>query len=1213
MAFDNPELIFKVGANVDGFKEAMGSASDSMLEMLEKVNPEIAGLVTAVVGVGTFAGIAGIEFEDAFTTIERKTGEEGEALESLKTSLSEAFSGGPDAIGKVTTVLDELHVRLGLVGEDLTTVTTNSLDLARITNEDAGPQVLAITRAFNDWQVATEDIAGAQNFLLSVAQQTGANLTQLAQDSATYGPTFHQLGLDFQEAASFLGQLQLAVPDAGTAMAALKVYVSNLALAGIDAKGALQDLIEKIKEAPDPTTATAIAIQDLGKRGGEEFAAAVLSGRMEFEHVIQNFKDAPTDIKKVSDDTKTLGETWVETWNHIKTSFGENGLVSGTLAALKDALNDFNHPKFDAGTSQVPEGMSDAFFKGMESGLQEATTAAEGFTTAVVDSRKETVNAVSAYADIAPVLDTAKVSTTGQSDALAAHKLFLEAAKDSTHLLSEAAAALSQDAVTLHIPTILSLSDATERAKTANDNLAAADAAVKEAQDAVTAAQASGDPTALKAANEELTAALADRKTKTNDARTAHEDLTATETASKQVTSDLAAAERDYAQLLSTLTGPALGTMADLEGALKTARENGTTALANIKTAEDNLVAARASGDPTAIKNAEVALDGARTTAKTTLGQIKTAETDVDTIRRTLDASTQTLITTEKALDTVYNSDLYPHTNDLKTAIGDLETARETAKTKTAELMQAEIDLNTAIAAEQAGLIPLGSTDGPAAKAKQKKEELTAATSDLKQQESNLATQFGLSKAQIDLLTPSVVDNLTQSQALDLAVRSLGGPNASVPSLTAALAAADAALGIITTSGGTYLQGLAAQKNELQAQIALWTGTGNTIPAATQIGLAQINQSITDFNTTTVTRWGTMWQGIHDDVTGAFTSMDKDLTSGNWGNIPGDWTKALSGMGDSVLTAFTKPASQAIATFISTALSDLITGTGSISAAWTQLGKTIGDSLSGASKLAQMNPGIGGQGVPGLGPGGSPNIPLPPPNNLPTPPATPPITGPDGLPTGGDASGGAAGSVGSLVNTVTGVVTAIASVATAIEGAFSIAEESNMKQSLNEIHNDTTMMNWKISNAGGVFDTSSWTANNTHMLLQSFNDYREWLVDSISDYWIGTAIHLGAIRYENLPNIQADLEWIGSTGFTNLIDGFGAALQPAVGLLQSIQAPVFSMRDAMLGTRDAIFEMASIMRTQAAVQPNFNISMQVKLDTGQIVNAVITELNSSGF
>ena len=127
------------------------------------------------------------------------------------------------------------------------------------------------------------------------------------------------------------------------------------------------------------------------------------------------------------------------------------------------------------------------------------------------------------------------------------------------------------------------------------------------------------------------------------------------------------------------------------------------------------------------------------------------------------------------------------------------------------------------------------------------------------------------------------------------------------------------------------------------------TEAGTNVPADQQLMLAKLKQQQTDFNTEHVTQWSTLYSSIDGTIKSFASSAISDLFDGKV-SFKQKGLDALKAIGDAVLTSFITPFTDAIATFISGAITNLLSGKGlgGVLSSITDIGKGISGIFSSA-------------------------------------------------------------------------------------------------------------------------------------------------------------------------------------------------------------------------------------------------------------------------
>lgn len=243
------------------------------------------GIKTAAIGVGVIAGVAAIgkSFEDAFNTIERGTGATGKTLEGLNQSFRNVLKNGSGSFDQVSAAITKLFQRTGLTGKALEDFAAKEVSLARITKTDVAANLESTTALFNLYGVAAEHQSDKLDVLFKASQLAGVSITQLAADMQSAAPTAKILGLNIDQTAALVANLDKAGLPASRVMLGLASSFAKAAKQGREPIAVIKDLVKQVKEAPTATDAARIAVQRFGisARAASVLVAGIRSGAVD--------------------------------------------------------------------------------------------------------------------------------------------------------------------------------------------------------------------------------------------------------------------------------------------------------------------------------------------------------------------------------------------------------------------------------------------------------------------------------------------------------------------------------------------------------------------------------------------------------------------------------------------------------------------------------------------------------------------------------------------------------------------------------------------------------------------------------------------------------------------------------------------------------------------------------------------------------------------
>ena len=268
-------------------QQQLKAAGDKIKEVGEKmtdVGTTMSKYVTAPIVAGAGLSVAAWkEVDGAMDIVITKTGATGDALadmqgivEGLATSMPVTFEDAATAVGEVNT-------RFGVTGDQLDQLSRSFLEFAAINGTDVNSSIDAVSAAMKAYGLTAQSAGAALDILNVVGQNTGVSVDGLAGMMQTAAPVMQEMGLSFDQAAVFLGNLDKNGIDASAVMTGLRTALKNATKDGKSMDSALSDLESTLKNTTDKTAAMELATELFGTKAGPAMLQAIQDGRISFE------------------------------------------------------------------------------------------------------------------------------------------------------------------------------------------------------------------------------------------------------------------------------------------------------------------------------------------------------------------------------------------------------------------------------------------------------------------------------------------------------------------------------------------------------------------------------------------------------------------------------------------------------------------------------------------------------------------------------------------------------------------------------------------------------------------------------------------------------------------------------------------------------------------------------------------------------------------
>lgn len=292
------------------------SELDKLASSTSSLSTKLSG-AAKVAGAGIMIGAGavaaglfeiGSSFDEAFDNIRIGTGATGPALEGLQNDMKAVAGAVPASFGDAGKAITVFSQKLGLSGAPLQTLSSQVLELSRMTKTDLGGNLTAVTDVFNNFGVGAGEQSGKLDLLFRASQASGVSVAELAGTMSGAGVVLREVGLSFDQSAGFLATLAKAGVDAGDVMPALSKSLATAAKEGKDASAVFTDTFNAIKGAPSDVAASGIALEVFGAKAGPKLAAMIREGKLSYEDMTAAIAGGSDTILGASGDTQDFGE-----------------------------------------------------------------------------------------------------------------------------------------------------------------------------------------------------------------------------------------------------------------------------------------------------------------------------------------------------------------------------------------------------------------------------------------------------------------------------------------------------------------------------------------------------------------------------------------------------------------------------------------------------------------------------------------------------------------------------------------------------------------------------------------------------------------------------------------------------------------------------------------------------------------------------------------
>ena len=310
------QAIVSIAGKIDpSLQKAIASATKSTTGLSKgiKVAGAVATASLAAMAAGAVAAGMALynlaeEYEEAENAIRVGTGATGEALDDLYESMKEVYASVPTTMDDAATVISDYNTRLGLTGDVLEQLSSQTVEVADMLGEDLSGTIEESSQAFKQWSIDADDMADEMDYIYKVSQSTGMSFTDIMSDMQSSGAVLQDLGYNFDEAAAMIANLDKAGVNVSQVLKGMKKGLGNVAAEGGDAVAAMAEYTEQIANATTESEAITIATDVFGSATAVTMAQAIRSGAMNVEELTAALQENGETILGAAEDTYTLSD-----------------------------------------------------------------------------------------------------------------------------------------------------------------------------------------------------------------------------------------------------------------------------------------------------------------------------------------------------------------------------------------------------------------------------------------------------------------------------------------------------------------------------------------------------------------------------------------------------------------------------------------------------------------------------------------------------------------------------------------------------------------------------------------------------------------------------------------------------------------------------------------------------------------------------------------
>lgn len=319
--------------------KATGSKLQEVGGKISDVGTSLSTHVTApIVAIGAASIAAFNEVDAGLDIVAQKTGATGDELEDMCQIVKDLATEIPTDFETAGAAVGEVNTRFGLTGQALDDLSAKFIKFAQLNDTDVSTSIDNVSSVMNAFGMDASEADNLLDALNATGQATGIDMDTLANALSSNAAQLKEMGLTAQQAAGFMGMVEMSGLDTSAAMMGLKTAMKNATADGKTLDQALAEFSTTMQGSGSDAEKLQAAYDLFGSKAGASIYNAVQTGKLNLSDFSGFLGDFEGSVENTFNETLDPIDQFQMTMNSLKETGAEvgNSLMSVLAPVLKE-------------------------------------------------------------------------------------------------------------------------------------------------------------------------------------------------------------------------------------------------------------------------------------------------------------------------------------------------------------------------------------------------------------------------------------------------------------------------------------------------------------------------------------------------------------------------------------------------------------------------------------------------------------------------------------------------------------------------------------------------------------------------------------------------------------------------------------------------------------------------------------------------------------